>query len=232
MKYLANILTIFSLACAFASLIFSLEEHYTFAAWGIILSVITDGLDGQIAKRTRTTSDFGKELDSLVDAIAFGIAPSVLGYIFIYRDFYISAVLVLFLYLVCSVMRLARYNLTPKGKMVNYFYGLPTTVSGGVLASFILICRRMQGIAFSRSVQVLFITVVLVLAFLMVSRTRYLNIDGIKQVFGKRLRLASVSVIILLTLSAFLRKIGIATFILFSIYLVFSPLIIKKLEAK
>jgi len=229
-KYLANILTIFSLACAFASLIFSLEEHYTFASWAIILSVITDGLDGQIAKRSRTTSDFGRELDSLVDVIAFGIAPSILGYIFIYRDFYISAVLVLFLYLVCSVMRLARYNITPKGKLVNYFYGLPTTISGGVLASFILIYRRKQGIVFSHSIQFLFIIVVLILAFLMISRTRYLNIDGIKQAFGKRLKLVLAGVIILLTLSVFLRKIGITTFSLFAIYLVFSPFVVRKLE--
>ena len=230
MKYLANILTLLSLACAFASLIFSLEDQYTFAAWGIVLSVIIDGLDGQIAKRTKTTSDFGKELDSLVDVIAFGIAPSVLGYVFIYRDFYASAVLVLFLYLVCSVARLAKYNITPKGKLTNYFYGLPTTVSGGVLASFILIYRRKQGIEFSHFIQIVFILVVLSLAFLMVSRVKYLNIDGIKQALGAKFKPILVGLIILLATAAFLRKVGITTFSLFAIYLIFSPFIARKME--
>jgi len=231
-KQLANLFTFFSLACAFASVVFSLEEQFTFSAWAIILSVVTDGLDGQIAKRHGITSEFGGELDSLVDAIAFGLAPSVLGYVFVYRDFYLSAVLALFAYLVCSVSRLARYNITPKGKLVNYFYGLPTTVSGGVLASFILIYRKKAGVSVPQYLQIAFILLVLVLAFLMVSRVRYLNLDGIKKIFGRRLRLILALLIILLTFAAFSRKIGIVTFSLFSVYLILSPYLAIKTEKK
>src|SRR3990167_5481174 len=105
MNLLANFLSILSLIFGFVSIIFSLESHFTFASWAIILSVIFDGLDGQIARLNPTLSEFGKQLDSLVDVVSFGVAPSVLGYIFVYRNFYLGATLALFIYLFCSVMR-------------------------------------------------------------------------------------------------------------------------------
>ena len=69
MNYLANSLTILSLFFGFISIVFSLESHFTFACWSIILSVLFDGLDGQVARKNPTPSEFGKELDSLVDVI-------------------------------------------------------------------------------------------------------------------------------------------------------------------
>jgi len=81
MNYLANFLTVLSLFFGFLSIIFSLESHFTFASWAIILSVIFDGLDGQVARKNPVPSEFGKELDSLADVVSFGIAPSILGYI-------------------------------------------------------------------------------------------------------------------------------------------------------
>lgn len=220
MNYLANFLTILSLICGFVSIIFSLESHFTFASWAIILSVIFDGLDGQIARRNPVPSEFGKELDSLVDVVSFGIAPSVLGYIFVYRDFYFWATLSLFIYLFCSVMRLAKYNITPKEALVNYFWGLPTTASGGTLASFILIYRKYTQLPPPR----LFLLLVLLLAFLMLSRVRYLNLDGLKQALGNKLLLILA---VGLISAVFFPEITIFT--LFSIYLIFSPFVVRKI---
>ena len=123
MNFLANTLSFLSLAFGFISIIFSLESHFTFSSWAIILSVIFDGLDGQVARRNPVPSEFGKELDSLVDVVSFGIAPSILGYVFVYRNFHFWATLALFGYLVASVMRLAKYNITPKQEMANHFIG-------------------------------------------------------------------------------------------------------------
>ena len=232
MKSLANFITVLSLICGFVSIIFSIEGHFTFASWAIILSVIFDGLDGQVARKNPLPSEFGKELDSLVDVVSFGIAPSILGYVFIYRHFYFWATLALFIYLFCSVMRLAKYNITPKEKLVNYFYGLPTTVSGGMLASFILIFRKGKDISpLPQSVPVIFLFMVLFLAFLMVSRVRYLNLDGLKQLFGKKTNLTVLILVVLLILDAFLRKAGIFIFTLFLIYLLFSPFMVKRLNS-
>ncbi len=231
MKTLANFITVLSLSCGFASIVFSVEGHFTFASWAIILSVVFDGLDGQVARKNPLPSEFGKELDSLVDVVSFGIAPAILGYIFIYRAFYFWATLTLFIYLSCSVMRLAKYNITPKEELVNYFYGLPTTVSGGVLASFILIFRKGKDLSpLPQSVPLVFLFMVLLLAFLMVSHVRYLNLDGLKELFAKKTKLTVLSLIILLIFAAFLRKAGVSIFMLFLIYLLFSPFVVKRLS--
>jgi CDP-diacylglycerol---serine O-phosphatidyltransferase len=236
---LANFLSILSLVFGFVSFIFSLERHFTFACWAIILSVIFDGIDGQIARRNPVPSLFGKELDSLVDVISFGLAPAILGYVFIYQQFQFLATLSLFIYLLCSVMRLAKYNVTPKEKLVNYFIGLPTTASGGILASFILIYRKkadtfvpefLPHILLPEFTPIIFLCLVLLLSFLMVSRVRYLNLDGIKQLLGKQTRLVCLIIFAALLLAGYFRKSGITLFTIFLIYLIFSPFVVKKLD--
>ncbi len=231
-NFLANLLTGLSLFFGFVSIIFSLEGHFTFASWAIIFSVVFDGIDGQVARKNPQSSAFGKELDSLVDVVSFGIAPTILGYVFIYQSFHFLATLALFIYLCCSVFRLAKYNITPKEQLVNYFLGLPTTVSGGVLASFILIYRRYTQLPPSG----LFILLVLVLAMLMVSRVKYLNLDCLKEIFS-RSKVAIIVVLLILSLtpvifysitSVFSPELIIFT--LFLIYLLFSPFMVKLLK--
>lgn len=233
MNLLANILTILSLGCGFVSIIFSLEAHFTFAAWAIIISVIFDGLDGQVARRNPVPSEFGKELDSLADVVSFGIAPASLGYFFIYSHFDFWATLVLFMYLISSVLRLAKYNITPKEKMAHYFIGLPTTGSGGILASFILVYKRYTQLpppAF------LFLILVLILAVLMLSKIHYANLDGLKQLLitNKPVILAVVFIPLITVAGFFLfTQVVLPELIilaLFAIYLLFSPFVLKSLN--
>lgn len=221
MNYLANFLTVLSLFFGFVSIVFSLESHFTFASWAIILSVIFDGLDGQIARLNNLPSEFGKELDSLVDVVSFGLAPSILGYIFVYRDFYLWATLALFVYLLCSVMRLAKYNIMPTEKLINYFYGLPTTASGGIIASFILIYRKYTRLPPT----LIFLLIVLLLAFLMVSKIKYLNLDGLKQILGHK----KILPFLVVALIAFVFVPEITIFALFLIYLISSPFVVKEI---
>jgi len=229
MNYLANLITLLSLGCGFISIIFSLEGHFTFASWAIILSVILDGLDGQVARRNPIPSEFGKELDSLVDVVSFGISTSILGYIFVYRHFHPWATLALFIYLVSSIMRLAKFNITTKDELSYYFSGLPTTAAGGVLASFILIYRRYT----QSPPPVIFLFIVLLLSFLMISKIRYPNLDALKQLLkrNKFLDLAILSILLtvliifFLLTSMFLPEIMIFT--LFVIYLIFFPFAVK-----
>ncbi len=230
MNNFANFLTYLSLFCGFISMIFSLEGHFTFACWAILVSVVLDGLDGQVARYNPVPSEFGKELDSLVDVVSFGIAPSILGYTFIYQDLYLGAVAALFIYLTCSVLRLAKYNITPKESMKSFFYGLPTTASGGVLASFVLMNRRAQYMELPAHVPYVFIALVLILSFLMVSQVRYLNLDGLRRLFGKYAWAAVVALLIAVVLVGCLRKAGTTFFIFFLIYLIFSPFVVKRLN--
>ena len=194
--------------------------------------MLFDGLDGQVARRNPVPSEFGKELDSLVDVVSFGIAPSLLGYIFVYRDFHFLATGagVLFIYLFCSVKRLAKYNVTPKEKMANFFNGLPTTVSGGTLASFVLIYRKKGIEILPRYVPVFFIIMVFILAMLMISHIKYLNLDGMKEVLKRKKFLIILVLIFAVVESAIFKKAGITIFICFLIYLFFSPVVVKRMN--
>lgn len=220
MLNLANFLTILSLICGFTSVIFSLEKHFTFACWAILLSVILDGLDGQVARKITHPTEFGKELDSLVDVVTFGIAPSILGYIFVYQEFHLLATLSLLVYLITSVIRLAMYNVTHKEELKYVFYGLPTTMSGGILTSFILLYRRYMKLP----PPAIFLFLVLLLAFLMVSHVRYLNLDGLKKVLGK-----SLALFLAVVFTAGVMFHEVVIFVIFLIYLIFSPFLVRKI---
>lgn len=215
MNYLANFITYLSLACGFASIIFSFESRFIFAAWAIIISVILDGIDGQLAKANSVSIEFGKELDSLVDVVSFGAAPVVLGYVFVSAGAYLMMVLFLFIYLACAVFRLAKYNITPKEKLSSYFYGLPTTAGAGVIASFILVCIKYI-ILPSRAI---FALLFLILSFLMVSNIKYLNLDGLKQII-RGIKLIPLIIILLVCLVISFQD---TIFLFFALYLLIAP---------
>ena len=130
--------------------------HFDNAAKAIGFAVLFDGLDGRIARMTRTTSDFGRELDSLADVITFGIAPAVLawgwGFQFVqptqmvtkFGQFSASefGAIASFLFLVAGASRLARFNITSNPQPSNpcrpgkkYFVAMPIPAAAGVVAA-------------------------------------------------------------------------------------------------
>jgi len=218
-KQLGNLFTILSLFCGFLSIIFSLEGFFMQAAYAIILSFVLDGLDGQIARSNNCASEFGKELDSLVDVVCFGVAPVVLGEVML-GQIRILSLAVFFFYLSCAVIRLAKYNICTKDSRTLYFNGLPTTVSAGVLASFVLVS---QG-------ETLFLAIAFLLSVLMVSSVKYPNIDGLFRLLGSRIKMLLLALVSFLALSVYFCKEGIFIFIIFLIYLIFSPFMVKRLN--
>jgi len=218
-----------SLLFGFSAIILSIDGYFILSALAIIFSVVFDGFDGELARQLNTHSEFGKELDSLVDVVSFGIAPSVLGYSFIYQRGTFLAVLVFFIYLLAAIIRLAKYNITPKAEMPGYFYGLPTTVAGGILASFVLICRQKGVMAFTGNLFFLFLSLVLLLSGLMLSRIHYLNLNSLRQLLGKKLRLSLITFSIVLAVAFYLNSTGVVLFFIFLIYLIFSPFMVKRL---
>jgi CDP-diacylglycerol--serine O-phosphatidyltransferase len=130
--------------------------HFRAAAIAIGVAVFLDGLDGRIARLTKTVSDFGREMDSLADVISFGIAPAVLAYAWgvefagtpphpftvehLHRAGYFCA----FLFLLCGAMRLARFNVqvnpvpkNPGRADRKYFVGMPIPAAAGMVASVV-----------------------------------------------------------------------------------------------
>jgi CDP-diacylglycerol---serine O-phosphatidyltransferase len=105
------------------------------AAWLIVFAAIFDTLDGRVARVTKTGSRFGEELDSLVDAISFGVAPALV----IYHLFLTDGAwgwIVSFFYVSCAVIRLARFNVDQAGHAKVSFHGLPSPSAGMTLATF------------------------------------------------------------------------------------------------
>ena len=100
------------------------QGYFDRAALALGIAVLFDGLDGIIARMTNTASDFGKELDSLADVITFGVAPSLLAYIWGFRMLPLMehpqlreqlvhiGIFVCFIFLVCGASRLARFNIS------------------------------------------------------------------------------------------------------------------------
>jgi CDP-diacylglycerol--serine O-phosphatidyltransferase len=127
------------------------------ASWLIVLAMVFDMLDGRLARMTRRTSDFGAQLDSLCDAISFGVAPAILmvhlsvpslralGVLGL--DWRIERLvwLVASIYVACAVLRLARFNVETEADESAHmtFRGLPTPGAAASVASVVLLIERL-----------------------------------------------------------------------------------------
>ena len=111
------------------------RSSFTWAAWYIVWAGILDLLDGRVARFTRTGSAFGAELDSLVDAISFGVAPGLIMYQLYFSDTAWSWTLA-YVYVTAAVVRLARFNVEQAGHAKAHFHGLPSPTAGMILATY------------------------------------------------------------------------------------------------
>jgi len=130
--------------------------HLNIAAKAIGFAVLFDGLDGRIARMTHTSSDFGRELDSLADVITFGVAPAMLAWTWGFRlmpevaltEWHIKltqlGAIASFLFLIAGASRLARFNITSNPQPSNpgrpgkkYFVGMPIPAGAGVIAAVV-----------------------------------------------------------------------------------------------
>jgi len=131
---LPSAFTMLNLFFGFYAIVAATRGDFEGAAWFIVWAAVTDLLDGRIARFTRTGSKFGEELDSLVDAISFGVAPAFIMYTLYFSDDY-NWVLPL-VYVMAVVVRLARFNMEQAGEAKRHFHGLPSPTPGIILAAF------------------------------------------------------------------------------------------------
>jgi CDP-diacylglycerol--serine O-phosphatidyltransferase len=117
------------------SIVESTRGHYTQAAWMIVACGLMDALDGSAARVTKTGTAFGAEMDSLVDAISFGVAPALLVYFHTFKGGE-WAWLLSFLFILAVVLRLARFNVEQAGRAKTQFFGLPSPGAGIALATY------------------------------------------------------------------------------------------------
>ncbi|MGB9773741.1 MAG: CDP-diacylglycerol--serine O-phosphatidyltransferase [Bacteroidota bacterium] len=133
-----SLFTVLNMFSGFSSILYASQGAVAAAAWFIILASIFDGLDGFMARMTRSSSEFGVEFDSLADVISFGAAPAFLAYkVFLYQ-FNGLGILLSSLVMIFGGIRLARFNIQSTGLDKEYFRGLPIPASAMLISSLIL----------------------------------------------------------------------------------------------
>lgn len=170
--------------------------HLDYAARAIGFAVLFDGLDGRIARMTRTDSDFGKELDSLADVITFGVAPALLAWMWgfhmlpttIAPDLRMKitqlGMIASFAFLMAGASRLARFNITSNPQPSNpgrpgkkYFVGMPIPAGAGVIAAVVHFSAGVPISSWWTSMS--WLMMVVVVGYLMVSTWRFYSFKDI-----------------------------------------------------
>jgi CDP-diacylglycerol---serine O-phosphatidyltransferase len=128
-------LTLGNLFFGVFAIITASRGDFRMAGVWVLWGGICDALDGRVARATNAGSQFGEELDSLVDAVSFGLAPAMIMYFAVLNRYGWDWIFV-FLFTACAVMRLARFNIEQAGTAKTYFQGLPSPAAGITLASY------------------------------------------------------------------------------------------------
>jgi len=196
-RLLPNFITFTGLVCAFSAVMLAVHEELTAAGICILVGNLMDSLDGGLARRLGVASAFGLQLDSLVDVVTFGVAPSVLVYQHL-RQLALSPVVMWVVcagYMIGGVFRLARFNLLPAKHSHSDSVGLTISISGAVLALSVLSNRAYEHQLIPAGV---FPVLVVALTLLMVSRIRY---PALASIFRRRwLSLAGLGVAVVLAI--------------------------------
>jgi CDP-diacylglycerol--serine O-phosphatidyltransferase len=171
-------ITSLGLLAGFYSLISSINLHFELAAVMIAAAFICDGLDGRIARVSRSASQFGIEYDSLSDVVAFGCAPAALIYSWALRPLGAFAIVISGLYVVGAALRLARFNVQTGSIDKRRFVGLPVP-GAAILISGTVLAYSYFELKSPRMLCTLAAPATLALAGLMVSRVPYPSFKGI-----------------------------------------------------
>jgi CDP-diacylglycerol---serine O-phosphatidyltransferase len=134
---LPNILTTAALFAGFYAIVQAMNGKFEFSAVAIFIAMVLDGLDGRVARLTRTQSEFGAEYDSLSDMVSFGVAPSLLMYEWAFKDLGKLGWFAAFIYCAGTALRLARFNANIDTVDKRFFQGLPSPAAAAVVAGFV-----------------------------------------------------------------------------------------------
>ncbi|MCC6319426.1 MAG: CDP-diacylglycerol--serine O-phosphatidyltransferase [Gemmatimonadaceae bacterium] len=178
---------------------------YSRAGTYVVLGGIADALDGRVARATRTGSRFGEELDSLVDAISFGLAPALIMYFAVLNQHGWDWIFC-FLFTMCAVIRLARFNVEQAGRAKTHFHGLPSPAAGMTLATYYWFSQTplyTQTMIADLPWHVMLRYIMLALGFLMISNVSYAALPTIgyrtvKEILGSLLVLGTIAGVIFL----------------------------------
>ena len=181
-KYIPNFVTILCLSSGFTSIMYSLNNQWKMAIFLILIATIFDFFDGWFARKLKTGSNFGVELDSLSDFVSFGVAPAIL--IYMWSTFLLDSIgwVSTLFFVICSSLRLARftadvYIIDKPINVDNYFVGVPSPAAAGLLLLPLLIYLEYDSPIFKNE-YINFINTIII-AFLMISRIPTISLKKI-----------------------------------------------------
>lgn len=133
-----SLFTVLNMFCGFNSIIYATQGEFVSASWLIFLAAAFDSLDGIMARLTKSSSEFGVEIDSLSDVVSFGTAPAFLVYQLSLNTLGTAGILISSVLMIFGGLRLARFNTQLVGLDKDHFVGLPIPASGLTIAAFVL----------------------------------------------------------------------------------------------
>ena len=215
---LPNLLTSANLFCGFFAIVAATQGHFFKAAIAIMIAALFDGLDGKIARVTRTVSRFGLEYDSLSDAVSFGVAPGLLVYLWALEPFGRLGWLAALLFVACGTLRLARFNTQVHAVRSDYFNGLPIPAAAFMIATTVLLLYRFGGTGTTQHVTILIM--IYALSFLMVSTIKYYSFKQVGLFKKMKFNMLVVVVLLFIVIAA---EPSIACFIIMLCYVLSGP---------
>lgn len=223
---LPNLLTTVALFAGFYAIVAAVDGNFVAAGAAVYVAMILDGMDGRVARLTSTSTDFGKEYDSLSDMVSFGLAPAVVVYqwgVARLTDYNFAwgrvGWLVAFLFAVAAAMRLARFNSAPGAAKSRFFKGLPSPSAAGMVAGFVWLSAEHQIAGLGGLVLAFVITATA--GLLMVSSFRYYGFKDIN--FRSRISFTYLLIVPLILMLVSLEP-PLVLFIMFTAYASSGPM--------
>lgn len=188
---LPSLVTLGSVFCSFWSMTFVFQsmghlgearlENLFYAALAIIGSIVFDTFDGKVARLTHTSTKFGMELDSLADAVSFGVAPAFLIYGFALHQAGVFGIIACFLFISGALLRLARFNIeAPDEGVQTYFKGIPAPGGAACIAALVLAAIDTKFTTFTPFEMNTLGAITIAVGLLMVSNVKYTTLKGKK----------------------------------------------------
>jgi CDP-diacylglycerol--serine O-phosphatidyltransferase len=134
---LPNAITTVALFAGFFAIVQAMNNKFGLAASAVFVAMVFDGLDGRVARLTRTQSPFGAEYDSLSDMVSFGAAPALVIYEWALKGMGKMGWVAAFVYCACAALRLARFNTNIGVVDKRFFQGLPSPAAAGLIAGLV-----------------------------------------------------------------------------------------------
>ncbi len=134
-RMIPNMMTLAALAAGLTSIQYAWDNNWEKAVYAILIAVVLDAMDGATARLLKATSEFGAQLDSLSDFLAFGVAPSIILYTWILEESGKIGWMAMLIFAAAAALRLARFNVTQKELPAwkkGFFSGVPAPAGAGL----------------------------------------------------------------------------------------------------